>query len=382
MRRNASAVLLGWFVLSITASPANGLGSLRADKSDNVSLVDRFRYGGGDGFWAGTDVDFSGRYAYGGHLGRDGGVHIFDVRGNPKEVGFLHCPGTQNDVAVLRPGIVALGYYESDCGRVDEGVQLLDVRNPKRIRLLGAVRIPEGTHTLTVYPGKPIIYASPGGYGGEDHQTIIDASRPRHPRIIGRFDPGAGVGCHDVAFHFERDSKLGFCAGESATQIWDVSTPAKPKIVSTIANPLIWFHHSVAVTPDGDYLAIGDEALGTAAGLCSSSVNHPTGAIWIYDIRDPAEPSLVSFFGLQRDAALALCTVHNFDFASGTRNLVAGWYGGGMNVVNLDDPGHPKEVAYFRAEDSDYWSAFYYAGRVYASGGTGLDVFKVDGIER
>lgn len=351
------------------------------DKSDNLEVVAQFPYRGGDEIFVGSDVDFSGRYVYGGHTGRRGGVHIFDVGGSkPREVGFLPCPGTQNDVAVVRPGIVALGYHNSACGRVKSGIQLLDVRDPRRVRLLGAVDIPGGTHTLTVYPGKAIIYASPGGAEVPKVETIIDASNPKHPKVLATFDPGPRVGCHDVAFHFSADGRLAFCAGQNATQVWDVSSPTKPKIVSEIMNPAIHFHHSVAATPDGRYLVIGDEAFGTAGGACNTPVNHPTGAVWIYDIADPASPTLVSFFGLNREPPLALCTAHNFNFIPGTRLLVSSWYVGGMNVVDLSDPSEPKEIAHFRAENSDYWSAYWYDGRIYASGRAGLDVLEISSL--
>ena len=49
------------------------------------------------------------------------------------------------------------------------GVRLLDVKNPKKAKLLGAVNdLPGGTHTLTVYPGTSYIYASPGGTANGD----------------------------------------------------------------------------------------------------------------------------------------------------------------------------------------------------------------------
>ncbi len=113
-----------------------------AGKSANVHLVKRLRYRGGG---IGTDTDFHGRFAYGGHDGDAGGLHIFDVSGPmPKAISFLPCPGTQNDVAVVRPGLVALGFHSSKCAGVESGVQLIDVRNPRRPKLLGAVEVPGG----------------------------------------------------------------------------------------------------------------------------------------------------------------------------------------------------------------------------------------------
>ena len=72
--------------------------------------------------------------------GPDGGIHIIDnSKAKPKKVGFFACPGEQNDIAVVKPGLVALGYHSTQCGGPGGGVRLVDVKNPKRPKLLGAV---------------------------------------------------------------------------------------------------------------------------------------------------------------------------------------------------------------------------------------------------
>lgn len=351
-------------------------GTREADKSSNVHLIKRFRYHGGTGGgYVGTDTDFQGRFAYGGHYGNRGGVHVFDISGNePREVSFIECPGNQNDVAVVRPGIIALGFHSSRCASVESGIQLIDVRDPVRPKLLGAVEIPNGgTHTLTVYPGKPIIYSSNSGSASDE--SIVDVSDPNHPRIVNVFDSGPNIGCHDLSFWFNRNERLAFCAGSSGgSQIWDVSDPFEPEIVSEIINPAIFFHHSIAATPDGKFLAIGDESFATCMGASA-----PAGAIWFYDIRDRSSPQPVGYFGLSRNAPL-FCTAHNFEWIPGTRLLVASWYGGGMNVIDASDPANPEEIAHFQDSGTDYWSAFWHEGRIYASGRPGLDVFEIDGL--
>ncbi len=355
--------------------PVQAEAQAEADKSSNAQLVERFPYGAGDGaFWAGSDIDFRGRYAYGAQLGRRGGVHIFDVAGKkPRQIAFVPCPGYQNDIAVVKPGLIALGFHDSRCSRARSGIQLIDVRNPRTPRMLGAVKIPDGgTHTLTVYPGKPLIYSSPGGSGSPE--TIVDVADPRDPKIVESFLPGPRVGCHDVAFHFDGSRKLGICAGDSATQIWDVSDPLAPKVLGEVINPAMWFHHSAAVTPDGKNLVIGDEGFGACVGA-----SFPAGAIWIYDIRDPSLPTPVGYFGVHRERP-TVCTAHNFNFIPGSRYLVSSWYLGGMNVIDLSDPANPKEVAHYAKEGTDYWSAYWYRGRIYASGVPGFDVFKIRGL--
>jgi hypothetical protein len=364
-------LLLACLAVAAGAAPAT---ADPAEQSPNVRLIKRFHYAGDNAGFKGTDTDYQGRFAYGGHYGSRGGLHIFDISGEiPKEISFFACPGNQNDVAVLRPGIVALGFHDSQCAKVPRGIQLIDVRNPRNPKLLGAVEVPpSGTHTMTVYPGRPIIYSSASGAG--DDETIIDASDPKHPRVVTVFDSGERVGCHDLSFWFKGKERLAFCAGSSGgSQIWDVSDPFKPKILGEIVNPLIAFHHTAMVTPDGEYLAIGDEAIGACTGASA-----PAGAIWIYDIRDRTLPVLVSYFGLHREAP-TVCTAHNFEFIPGTRTLVSSWYSGGMNVIDLSDPARPTEIAFSQGDGVDYWSAFWHRGRIYASGVPGLDVFEIAG---
>ncbi len=258
---------------------------------------------------------------------------------------------------------------------------MLDLRDPKRPRVLGAVaQDPLGTHTLSVYPGKDLIYASPAT--GVDDTTgapeyIIDASNPRAPEVVATFDPG-GIGCHDVSFHVSKKEQIAFCAaGKAMTQIWDVSKPTKPQVLARIVNPLITYHHTAVATPDGEFLVISDEVLN------AECVGGPTGSLWIYDIRSRTLPLLVARYDVPRGPTSSepltyTCEAHNFDFVPGSRLLVTAWNRGGMNVLDLSDPLRPTEVGHFRRVGSaGYWSAYPYRGRIYASGAPGLDVLEI-----
>ncbi|HEX2294026.1 MAG TPA: hypothetical protein VHN37_01820 [Actinomycetota bacterium] len=387
--RKARVLLLTALAAAIAGGAAAGPrpeASAQPDKSANVRLVEHFA---ASGYGEGSDLDFDGRRVYAAYFPRGrgaGGIRILDARSaRPRELGFVRCPGYQNDVATVRKGLVALGYHSSQCGPSRHGLRLIDVSNPRRPRFLGSVSIPGGgTHTITAYPGKPLIYASPGGFSSERAwrtEYVVDVSNPRRPRIAARFDP-VTAGCHDVTFHFERGRKLAFCAGDEETQIWDVASPLKPEIVGRIDNPAIEFHHSVAVTSDGELAVVGDES-----GK-SNCAGGPTGAIFAYDVSDPAAPEERGWFAIPRGPTtdpLTLvgdygCTAHNFEFLRGTRLLAAAWYWGGMDVVDWSDPDAPEEVAHYRSPRTNYWSAYWHRGRIYANGRFGTDVFSVGGL--
>lgn len=375
-------------VAAATAAPATA----GVEKSANIKKIATFKYENKekDFFQGGTDIDFSGKYIYAMQQGPNGGVHIFkQTSGKPKKVSFFKCPGGQNDVATVRPGLIALGYHSSTCGGPGgAGVRLIDVRNPKKAKLLGAVNLPGGTHTLTVYPGKPIIYASPGGLaesGGV--QQIIDVSNPKKPKVASTFTPSR-AGCHDVSFRITKKEKLAICVGGGAAQILDVTNPLQPRTIAYVPVPA-QFPHSVEVTYDGKYMVIGDEAVGG-----NDCVGGPTGALWIYDITNRQVPLLVGTHSVPRGQLPAgssnvnrntWCTAHLFNFVPGTYTLVASWYSAGISVIDLSNPTLPEEVAHYMGTEDDitnYWSAYWYKGQIFANDRVkGLDVFEVKGLK-
>jgi len=376
---SAVAALTALVVASLAGHAAGAPADDAFDKSENVKLVTSIPYSGG------SDIDFKGKYVYFGQLGDDGGVRVLDASGpKPKEIAFISCPGSQNDVAVVRPGLLALGYHSGSCagGPPGAGVRLIDVSNPKKPKFLSQVELPGGAHTLTVYPGSDIIYASPGGLAnGGGTEQILDASNPKKLKIAATFKPNP-TGCHDITFQraADGDTMLAFCAGGGEVTIWDVTDELKPVVIAHGFTPS-FFPHAAMPTPDGEYLVMTDEAF-----VAHDCVGGPTGSVWVYDIRIPQAPILVGHWGPQRGAAPVgvadWCTAHNLNFVGKTRQAVISWYSGGTSVVDFSNPTLPTEVAYFRADDSNVWSAYFYDGLIYVNDLTrGIDVLKVKGLK-
>lgn len=362
--------------VAVGASALPAGAAVQVDQSDNVKHVANVPY------TSGTDLAFKGDFVYAARQGDEGGVSVVDVSGRrPKEISFISCPGTQNDVAVVKRGLIALGFYSGECGGSESGIRLIDVSNPKRPKFLDSIGFPDGTHTLTVYPGKPLIYSSPGGLGengGVEH--IVDVSNPRRMKVVGEYTPNT-FGCHDVSFHFTKEAKLAFCPGQQETEILDVSNPVEPELIAEIP-PNMEFPHSAVASRDGQLLVIGDESLFTAHDCTSGK--SPIGALYAYDISDPAAPLFLGHHSSPRGGApvgtpgTPVCTAHNFNFIRGTKQVVSSWYTGGTSVVDFADPASPVEVAHFRPDDANTWSSYFYRGRIYANDGArGLDVLKL-----
>jgi hypothetical protein len=385
---------------------AAGASSGVIEKSDNIKQVWNYKYNGG------TELAAQGKYVYSAELNGDarppsrgtmpekGGIHIFDVsKKTPKRVGFLHCPGNDNDVEVVRPGLIAVGHHQNICNPISAGGQsahglfLVDVKNPKRPTIVGRVLLPSGgsSHTIRPHPTQPYIYVNPGGTtNGRGVTYIIDVKNPRKPEIAARFTPHP-MGCHDFSFFVDDEKDLGFCAGIGESQIWDTSDALNPVIVGRIHNPAIQFMHYATPSFDGKLLAIDDEAF--AAHECHTG-QSPTGRVWIYDISNPALPILQSSFAPPRggDGTIghyagwvpSWCLSHGLDWQPGTYNLAVTWFTGGVSVLNLNNPVSPQEVAHFQPEDAATYSTLWHRNRLYTNdmGDRGLEVFEVKGLPK
>jgi hypothetical protein len=395
--------------------------------ASEIELVKSFPFGepGGPGtrpfFASGTDLAFEGDVVYAAEQAssgnQTGGIHIIDVSDPdvPEQVGFVDCPAQQNDVAVVAPGIVALGYHSltpnADGERGEHcqnaapgGVTLFDVSDPAEPVELGTARTHGGgTHTLTVSPDGSFIYGSPGGIAnGAGIQWIIDVrdtDLATYPTFQFKSNE---TGCHDFSFFTQGDDLLGICVGIAESQIWDLADPTKPVVLTSIANPLIDFMHTGVVSEDGNFLVISDEAI-----VANDCLGGPTGAMFAYDISDPRLPIPLSYFGIDRahqDAPLNSvnpsgvsppgtgranwCTAHLYNFIPGTNIMVASWYSGGVNVIDWgEDFTNPRELAHYRtdgdyaaSEVTNYWSAYWHDGQIYANDRVrGLDVLRWTG---
>ena len=366
-------------------------------QSDNVKHIYN------DQYFSGTELAASGKYVYtgqmdggeGAHRGaspEDGGVHIYDVSGKaPKKVGFLHCPGNDNDVEVVKPGLIVVSFATNKCApQAGNGLMTVDVRNPKKPKILGSINTGKN-HTHKPYPGTNLIYTAGGGLSGGPNAgpAIVDVSNPKKPEVVAK-PKTLTTDCHDISFSISKGAKLAFCAGASGTgegQILDVSDPLNPVAVSRIYNPVMQYSHYAVASSDGSLLAIDDEAF--AAHECATG-NSPTGRVWIYNIENPALPTLMGSFAPPRGGGgqtapvgqyagwvESWCLSHGLDWEPGTHNVAVTWFTGGWSVINADGT-VPTEVAHFQAEDSQTYSTLWHNGKLYTNDAyRGMDAFEV-----
>lgn len=392
------ALFLGALAAAVALAPVASARTAEVEKSDNLKHIAQFKWDGG------AELAREGRYVYasesngdsGAHRGakpKDGGVHIIDVK-KMKEVGFLHCPGTDNDVEAVRPGLIALAFSSNMCApTAGAGFMLIDVRNPAKPRVLSSLNTTK-SHTFKPYPGGKYLYMAGGNLVGSASRrpVIVDVSNPLKPKIAAQ--PQLVMDCHDISFSFvEEDRKLGFCAGAVGTgevQIWDASDPLDPAVIGEIFNPMIQYSHYAVANHDGTILAIDDEAF--AAHECVTG-HSPTGRVWFYDITTPQAPIPIGSRQAPRGGGPGVgtytgwvpswCLSHGLDWHPKKNDIAVTWFTGGVSVLHMEGPSVlPEEVAYFRADDSATYSALWHEeGYLFTNDSArGADVFKIKGL--
>src|SRR4051794_23017462 len=428
MTRRFACAMAAMVMLGV-AGPVTG-GSAESPHSPNMSLLANW-HSGGD--YQGSDLAFWGHRAVLGQYGGPGGFQLLDISNPllPRPEGSLDCPGPQNDVSIwhdlvimsvdsprgaknadgedVKPetcGAQGANQAENESGTAWEGIRIVSIADPAKPVQVGAVKTDCGSHTHTLVPdpehGRLIVYILSYPLGAPlpncnvgSHRKIsiveIPLAAPRSAKVIGTADVSPNIGCHDVSVFLARKIAGAGCISES--QMWDISDPAKPKVIAHIPNPENNIHHSAAFSWDGKTLVLGDELGGAEASPgCTGENPNRFGGLWFYDVSDPANPVLKGNFRIPQQMNSALCTAHLFNvlpLRSEKNILVSAWYEAGLTVVDFTDPSKPKQIAYYIPSDplpgidnpkANQWSAYWYNGHVYANNfaARGLDVFNVN----
>ena len=125
-------------------------------------------------------------------------------------------------------------------------------------------------------------------------------------------------------------------------------------------------------------MARGAKAGGQAGGhtACHPAGKAPTGAIWFYDLTDPATPKELGYVPPPSGAPGTVCTAHNFNWIEGTQFLVSGFYSAGTLLIDATAPANPKVVTQQKQDGTSSWASYYYRGAVFSGdGGRGFDAY-------
>lgn len=393
MRLHAALAYLGIAVLVAVPATAE-----IADKSDNVTLLGAVELPGATDVVL-TDDGYAVQVVNG--SGEAAGLWVVDVSDPtaPEAVGHLPCAGSGYDVGLWND--IAVMSIDSPSGNSTagdgcnvagtegtEGIRLVDISDRANPVEVNFMELPCGSHTNVTFDheGRGLVYnqsypASTSGVCASLHGiiSVVDITDPTNPQIVSQPSVLPAVGCHDGAVH----GNYAYMACLTEGQVWDISDPINPVILTHLQFPdAIW--HSSDVSNDGSVAIFGFESFGSGTSSCTGLSQGPIGALNFYDVSDPANPERISFWSTPRAVTDGLCTAHNFTVVEEMTDrdvLVTAWYGAGFMVVDFTDITTPVEVGHYVPESTSTWHANVQGGYAYVGDGNrGLDIYAVDEI--
>lgn len=221
------------------------------------------------------------------------------------------------------------GPYANSSPQTGDGVHIVDLSDPYHPFLIGKVNANRGggfngIHEMNVY-GNYLIE----NYNAVSNRTIkiIDISDPQNPVLKWDFSPQETFWVH--AIHI-RGTRMYMSGWAGLIEIYDISNLASgpPLLLGTIQGNNN--NHSSWTSEDGNYLY--------------SCRELPDGDLRVYDVRDPAQATLIRTIKTS-DLGINAISPHN-PVVMGNY-LYVSWYQAGIQVFDLTDPTLPKRIAQY-----------------------------------
>jgi hypothetical protein len=260
---------------------------------------------------------------------RDGdpsGVLVVDVSdpASPRETGFY-----ETDFPIHNADLAGRHCYLTGNGAADNALVVVDVETRTEVARWSLLEaddrwgdVPAAIrpiHDVTVHNDvAALAYWDAGTY-------LLDVSTPSAPTLLGAVDPG------------------------------DPAVLRDPPPRSGIVPP--GNHHVAVLAPGGDVLAVGRESW--AVEHEGDLLGGPSG-VDLYDVSDPASPARLSSIAPPPSPDPRFggtwTTAHNFDVTDDT--LYTSWYQGGVKRHDVSDPADPVEETWWADPDATrFWGA-------------------------
>lgn len=265
-------------------------------------------------------------------------------------------------------------------GSVGRGFALYDTSEPTSPERLAVYETAYGIHNCSFDDG--IVYLT-GSTLPSQPLVMVDVSDDE-PTERNRFslpdhDPAwaevsAGLRTlHDVHVH---DGVAYLAHWDAGSWLVDVSDPDSPEVLSNVGpysrSELVEMpneeaflerlippgnSHVTTVDDDGTVMAVGAEAWEVRN---DGAVEGGPGNVLLYDISDKTSPQQVATVeppeSTDQTRTGEFTTAHNFDIREG--RLYTSWYFGGVKIHDIDDPGNPEEIAWWRQpSEAVFWTA-------------------------
>lgn len=217
-----------------------------------------------------------------------------------------------------------------------------------------------GRHAdLTLYKDVVLLGSQPGSCPAENQITLIDVSDPTNPELAG-YSPTvkyASLEDMDVVRIGEQDiAVLGIQPCREATkpgiQIVDITDPTAPLELARFETNLGVHELDVTITASGQALALLAAPTNNAFGTTPKPEDR--GELWIVDISDPSQPTMLSRWGIdQKPDWQALdyadrtrgnfpgIFLHSVRASSNSQRAYLSYWDGGVIILDIQDPKQP-----------------------------------------
>lgn len=310
-------------------------------------------------------VDVKGNLAAIGHMGPPWATTLLDVADptRPRILSRIKVrPGTHSHKARICGSTLAIN-VESYGGGGDGtgGLALFDISDPLRPKETAYFRTGgSGVHRFQMDCTRKLVYAGGGAEGFQNDITlIIDINDPTRPREVGRWGgpgqsrtsggrsllSGAAVRIHHP---LRLGNRLYVSLWNHGFAILDISDPAQPQLVSHVN------YHDGGSAPTHTALPVGHKILGKNWLIVFDEEmggGDPPAFMRVFDITDEKRPLPAATFHVPRDPSAKAggrFGAHQPHEVVGPDNLIyAAWFSGGLRVIDLSDPYHPREVGHY-----------------------------------
>ena len=332
-----------WFPVAslfLALQSAVALGDISSEMT-NIARLNEHASDKYSAIWGYTHSD--GReYAL---LGVRTGTAIVDITNSPilKEVSFIPSSRTMwRELKTYRN----YAYVVTD--NANTGIEIIDLSGlPAAAVKVATFRDLPQSHTLYIDQEAAILYTM-GGSG--ESVVALSLADPLNPVEISRFGTAY---VHD-AFFKNGKAYLSEITSKSFS-IWDVSDIQAPKFLKRVTDrdaPSVSFHNAW-LTEDNNYLVTTEETTGRT--------------VKIWDVRD------INGIHLAAEWMAPNRLAHNIQIKGQYAYLSS--YGGGVRVLDLKDPTHPVEAAFWARTDGlergfvSVWGVYPYfkSGKLIAS---------------
>lgn len=330
----------------------------RIDLLSHLALADfSTQPSGANDIWGFVDLNTEREYAL---VGLRNGVAVVDVSDPeaPFEVGSV--PGQQTgwrDIKVLQYFDAALGRWQAyayvTADAASDFLAVIDLTGlPHEVRLAARVTPDRSAHNLNIagidptlniaLPGRrPTLYLA-GSNVDQGAFRAFDLGDPLSPVLVARSLNGY---MHDGTATTLRDpAQLATCTGggpdcdvladfnEDQLQLWDVTSPDAPQLLSVLNYATAGYVHSGSWSEDGRYVYAHDELDERDRGLRTR--------LYVVDAGDLRRPVIAGEWSGPTRA------IDHNGYPRGNRYYISN-YTRGLTVLDLTEPAAPAAVGHF-----------------------------------